>query len=140
MSQQNVELVEALVAGSGSMDKQEVLAALPELIAETCAPDIEWIEDPRRADSTVHRGHDGVRRSWERWLEQWEEWEGEVERLIDCGETVLVVAAERARGARSGARVNARIYMAFTIQDAKIVRYQEFYDEHAALKAVGLED
>jgi ketosteroid isomerase-like protein len=135
-----VEFIEALVTGAGGMDKQAVLAALPELIAQTCAPDIEWVEDPRRADGAVYRGHEGVRQSWERWLEQWDEWGFELERFIDCGDHVLVVARERGRGATSGASVSARNYMAFTIREGKIARYQEFYDEQEALKAVGLEE
>jgi ketosteroid isomerase-like protein len=138
MSQENVEFVEGLLAGAGATDKQTIIAALPELIAQTCAPDIEWIEDPRRADGVVYRGHEGVRQSWERWLEQWDEWEGEFERVIDRGDDVLVVARERGRGVSSGASVSARNYMVFTIREAKIARYREFYDEHEALRAVGL--
>jgi ketosteroid isomerase-like protein len=140
MSQQNVELVHGLLTGAAGMDKQAVIAALPEVIAQICTPDIEWVEDPRRADGTIHRGHDGVRRSWERWLEQWDEWEWELERLTDCGEDVLVVARESGRGASSGASVSARNHMVFTIRDGKIARYREFYDERAALEAVGLEE
>src|ERR1700704_1399943 len=67
MSQQNVNLVEGLLSGAAAMDKQALLDALPELIAQTCTPDIEWLEDPQRADGQVYRGHEGVRRSWERW-------------------------------------------------------------------------
>jgi ketosteroid isomerase-like protein len=140
VSQENVEFIEALVTAAGGTDKQAVLAVLPELIAQTCAPDIEWVEDPARADCTVYRGHAGVRDSWERWLEQWDEWDFEVERFIDCGDSVLVVAHERGRGATSGASVSARNYMAFTIREGKIARFQEFYDERSALKSVGLEE
>ena len=140
MSQENVEFVQALLIGTAGMYKQAVIAALPELIDQMCTADIEWVEDPRRADGAVYRGHDGVRRSWERWLEQWDDWGWELERVIDCGDDVLVVARETARGASSGASVSARNHMAFTIRDGKIARYQEFYDEHDALKAVGLEE
>src|SRR5437660_6122321 len=138
MSQENVEFVEGLLAGAGSMDKQALLAALPELIPQMCAPDIEWVEDPGRADGTIYRGHEGVRQSWERWLEQWDEWGGELERLIDCGDDVLAIVRERGRGATSGASVSTRNYLVFTIHEGKIARYQEFYDELAALRAVGV--
>jgi ketosteroid isomerase-like protein len=138
MSQENVDFIEALLAASAGMDKQALLAALPELIAQTFAPDIEWVEDPQRADGRVYRGHEAVRQSWERWLEQWEEYGFEAERLIDCGDDVLVVASERARGATSGAPVRARNYAVITVHEGKIARYREFYDEREALKAVGL--
>ncbi len=140
MSQENVEFVEGLVAGAGAIDKQALLAALPELIAQACDPDIEWVEDPQRADGQIHRGHEGVRQSWEQWLEIWDDYEAEFERFIDCGDDVLVVARERGRGKSSGASVSSRNYMVFTIRAGKIARYREFYDEDAALKAVGLDD
>lgn len=108
MSQQNVEFVKGLFAVGADMDKQAVLAALPELIAQTCDPEIEWVEDPQRADGQVYRGHEGVRESWERWLEQWEDYGMEAERFVDCGDDVLVVAREHGRGATSGASVSSR--------------------------------
>jgi ketosteroid isomerase-like protein len=132
-------MVEGLLAGAASMDKQTLLAALPELIAQTCTPDIEWAEHPQRADSRVYHGHDAVRQSWERWLEEWEHYGFEAECFVDCGENVLVVAREHGRGATSGASVSARNYAVLTIREGKIARYREFYDEPEALKAVGLE-
>jgi ketosteroid isomerase-like protein len=101
-----VEFVEGLFAGAGGMDKQAVLAALPELIAQVCDPDIEWVEDPERADSRIYHGHEGVQQSWERWLEQWDEYGAEAERFVDCGDDVLVVAREHGRGMTSGASVS----------------------------------
>jgi ketosteroid isomerase-like protein len=140
MSRENVEFVENLYAGAAGMDRQAMLASLPEIIAQTCDPEIEWIEDPQRADSQVHRGHDGVLRSWERWLQGFDEYSFELERILDCGEHVFVVASEQARGAASGAAVSSRNYMVMTFRQGKIARYQEFYDEPAARRAAGLEE
>jgi hypothetical protein len=58
---------ERAMAAGATMDKQALLAALPDLIAQTCDPEIEWVEDPQRADGRVYRGHEGLRESWERW-------------------------------------------------------------------------
>jgi hypothetical protein len=44
MSQENVEFMEALVTRVGGTDQQAALEALPELIAQTCAPDIDWVQ------------------------------------------------------------------------------------------------
>jgi ketosteroid isomerase-like protein len=74
------------------------------------------------------------------WLENWDEYQAEVERFIDCGDDVLVVARERGRGKISGASVTSRNYMVFTIRAGKIARFREFYDEQAALKAVRLSE
>ena len=138
MSRENVEFVKGIFAASGSMDKQALVAALPELIAATCDPEIEWVEDPERADGRVYRGHEGVRESWEQWLDHWQEWGAELERIVDCGDRVLVVAREQVRGVTSGATASAVNYMVLTFRAGKVLRYQEFYDEAAALEAVGL--
>jgi ketosteroid isomerase-like protein len=140
MSQENVEMVKGFLAAGAEMDKQTLLAALPEVIAQTCDPEIEWYEDPQRADARVYRGHAGVRESFERWLDQWVEYGTEAERFVDCGDDVLVVAREHGRGARSGATVSARIFVVVTFRDGKILRYREFYDEAAARDAAGLSE
>ena len=138
MSEENVELVKAFLEAGPKMDKAAVLAALPELIPQICDPDIEWVEDPQRADGRVYRGHEGVRESFVRWLEQWDQYAMTFESFVDCGDDVLVVAREHARGALSGATVSSAIFLVVTIRDGKILRYREFYDEQVAREAAGL--
>ena len=138
MSQENLEFLEGLFAGAKEMDKQALLDALPELIAQTCDPEIEWVEDPRRADRRVYRGHEGVRESWERWLENFDEWGFEVERMVDCDDKVLVYGREEGRGSLSGGTVSQRNFIVYTFRDGKVARYEEFYEERDALEAAGL--
>jgi ketosteroid isomerase-like protein len=140
MSQENVEFLEGLFAGAKEMDKRTLLDALPELIAQTCDPEIEWVEDPRRADRRVYRGHEGVRESFERWLENFEEYGFEIERIVDRGEKVLVYAREEGRASLSGGIVSQRIYAVYTFRDGKVARYEEFYEEQDALEAAGLRE
>jgi ketosteroid isomerase-like protein len=140
MSQENVAFVKGLFAAGSDMDKEALLSGLPELIAQTCDPEIEWYEDPQRADARVYRGHGGVLESFERWLDQWDEYGYEAERFVDCGDEVLAVAREHGRGARSGATVSSRIFIVVTFREGKILRYREFYDEAAALEAAGLSE
>jgi len=140
MSQENVEFLEGLFAGAEQMDKQALLDALPELIPQMCDPDIEWVEDPRRADRRVYRGHDGVRESFEHWLENFEEYGFELERMVDCGDKVLVYAREEGRGTLSAGTISQRIYSVYAFRDGKIARYQEFYEERDALEAAGLSE
>jgi len=140
VSQENVEFVESLLAGVADLDRQALLAPLPELIAQVADPDIEWVEEPQNVDGRVYRGHDGVQESIERWLDQWDEFGYEAERFVDCGDDVLVVGQERGRGMTSGASVTSRHYSVWTIRAGKIARYREFYDEQTALKAVGLQE
>jgi uncharacterized protein len=140
MSQENMEFLEGLFAGAAAVGegKQAILDALPDLIPQMCDPDIEWEEDPRRADRRTYRGHEGVRESFERWLENFDEYEFEVERIVDCGDKVLVYGREEGRGSLSGASISQRIYTVFTFRDGKIARYQEFYEESDARDAAGV--
>jgi ketosteroid isomerase-like protein len=140
MSQENVEFVKGLISGIPDMDQAALLAALPELIEQACDPEIEWIEDPQRADARTYRGHEGVIASWTQWLEGFDEYGAELEEVRDCGDSVLVTMREEGRGRASGATVSGRNYMVMTFREGKILRYQEFYDEAAALEAAGLSE
>jgi ketosteroid isomerase-like protein len=140
MSQENVDFVKGIYAVSADSDKQQLLDALPELSRQTCHPEIEWVEDPQRADARTYRGHDGVLESWKQWFEQFDEYDFELQEVVDCGDRVLAVAREHARGATSGAPVSGTLYQVITMTDGKVLRYQEFYDEQMARKAARLSE
>ena len=92
---------------------------------------------PQRADGRTYRGHAGVRESFERWLEGFDQFSFEVEDVVDYGDNVLVISNEQARGAASGAAISSRIYAVMTLRDGKLLRYREFYDEDAARRVAG---
>jgi ketosteroid isomerase-like protein len=138
MSEENVEFVRGFFVAGETMNKQQLLDSLPELIPQTCDPEIEWHEHPDRADAQVYRGHDGVLRSFQQWLEGFDEYGVTVDDVVDCGDDVFVAAHERGRGAASGATADAAIFVVITMRDGKILRYREFYDERRAREAAGL--
>ena len=133
MSQENVE-----IAGRWyevAISKTELLAAMPRTMS-FCHPDVEWSAPE---DGTTYRGRDGVRQRLEEWLESFDDYRYEVQRIIDCGgDEVLVEATEMGRGATSGANVRSTNYELLTIRDGMIVRIREYYDEANALEAAGL--
>ncbi len=136
MSKENVDFLRNLFAASESLDKDAIVAMLPEMIPQMCDPEIEWIEDPKRADGRTYRGHDGVRESWARWVEDFETYEFKTESITDHGDRAAVTGVEHGRGKVSGAEVSSRLYMVVTFRDGKILRYEEFYDEQDALAAL----
>jgi ketosteroid isomerase-like protein len=140
MSEQNVEFVTGLYGAAETLDKRELLEALPALIEQACDPEIEWFEDPQRADSRVYRGLEGVLQSFTQWLEGFDEYGLVVEEAIDCGADVFVVAREQGVGRASGAPVSSTIYQVLTFRNGKILRFREFYDRSAALQAAGLSE
>jgi ketosteroid isomerase-like protein len=133
MSQENVELVARFYEPAAS--KAALLSAMPRTM-EFCHPEVEWTS---REDGLTYRGREGVREALERWLESFEEYRYEVQRIIDCGgEDVLVVGLEVARGAMSGAEVRSVNHELLTVRDGMIVRFREFFDESDALEAAGV--
>jgi ketosteroid isomerase-like protein len=135
MSQENVELAARWYEVATS--KAELLAAMPRTMA-FCHPEVEWTVPE---DGTTYHGREGVRRRLEEWLESFEDYRYEVQRIVDCGgDQVLVVANEVARGAVSGADVRSTNYELLTIRGGMIVRIREYYDEGDALDAAGLQE
>jgi ketosteroid isomerase-like protein len=105
---------------------------------DLCHPEIEWIAPE---DGATHRGREGVRQRLEEWLESFDDYRWEVQRMTDCGGgEVLVEATEVGRAAKSGAEVRTTQYDLLMIGDGMIVRIREFYDESAALAAAGLSE
>jgi ketosteroid isomerase-like protein len=103
-----------------------------------CHPEVEWTVPE---DGTTYRGREGVRQRLEDWLESFDEYRYEVQRITDFGGCeVLVEAAEVGRGAMSGAEVRSTNYELLTIRNGMIVRIREFYDEGDALEAGGLSE
>jgi ketosteroid isomerase-like protein len=135
MSQENVELVARFYEPATS--KAEMLTAMPKIMA-FCHPEIEWTP---REDESNYRGREGVRAALEQWLESFDEYRFEVQRIVDCGgDDVLVVGVEVGRGAMSGAEVRSVNHELLTIRDGMIVRYREFWDKSEALEAAGLRE
>ena len=137
MSRENVELIRRLYRLGDSMNLDDLLAVLPELIPEFADPAIEWIESTNRIDRRIYHGYEGVREAMEHWLEQFDEYSYELQEIVDCGDDVLVVAREEGRGGTSGATVSAESYQLFTIRDGKVVRFRGFPDRDSALEAAG---
>jgi len=135
MSSENVELIKGIFSGFDGADSDAIREMLPAVIAEICDPEIEFVETPERVDAQTFHGHEGVLEAWNRWIDQWDEYDAEAESFEDHGDDVFVVAREQGRG-RSGATAEARLYLIFTIRDGKVLRYREFYDEDAARAAL----
>ena len=94
MSQENVEIAARWYEVAGS--KKQLLAAMPRTMA-FCHPEVEWSAPE---DGTTYRGREGVRQRLEEWLESFDDYRYEVQRIIDCGgDEVLVEGTEVGRGA-----------------------------------------
>ncbi len=132
MSEENVEI---LRRGYAAWLEGGVDAIIPLL-----DPEIRWSQDPKFPGAKTFVGHKGVR-EWDAWLdESFEERRVEVERLIDCGESVLALLVVHTRGRGSGAEIETPMAHLWTMRHRKGVRVQFYLDPAEALEATGLSE
>ena len=140
MSRENVEFVKSLYAAGETMDKEQLLAALPTLIEQVCDPDIEW-QDIAAIDTAAVKGREAVRAFFETATAPWEEIRREPEEIIELGgDHVLVLSHTTGRGKGSGIVVDARAADLCTIRGGRLVRWVAYPDRAEALEAAGLSE
>jgi ketosteroid isomerase-like protein len=83
-----------------------------------------------------YRGHAGVRRFWDAFRDPWETITLEADRIRELDERrVLTRSHFRARGRASGVTTEIVLHTVWTLEDGKLVRFESFTDEQAALEA-----
>jgi ketosteroid isomerase-like protein len=99
--------------------------------------DVEW-DGTNLPDGKVSRGLDAVVNHARSWAEIWEDWEVELEDVIDAGED-RVIAFFRERGhSKTGLDMNERHSDLYVVRDGKIVYRKGFSDADQALVEAGL--
>jgi ketosteroid isomerase-like protein len=100
-------------------------------------PDIVW--RPIQAWPGIqaeYRGHAGVRRFWNAFRDPWETIIMQADEIRELDDrTVLTRSHFRGRGRASGVTTEAVLYTVWTLEDGKLVRFEGFTDEQAALRA-----
>lgn len=66
---------------------------------------------------------------------QWENFDFEVERLIDAGEAIVVFLLEKGRSGRGEAELVNETAMAFKVNEGKLVEARGFLDREEAIEA-----
>jgi ketosteroid isomerase-like protein len=110
-----------------------------EVVFDSFDPEIEFREDPRFPEAGVFTGTEAVRRYFNQFIENFDEFAFEAEDFIDLGDDrVLILFRFRTRGKGSGAKVEARPGWIYTVRDGKAVRIEAYFDQGEALEAAGL--
>jgi ketosteroid isomerase-like protein len=127
MSAQNVQVLRDGYAAFARQDVAAVLAAFDE--------SIEWHTPDSLPFGGTHRGHEGVGAFFGALAEHWQELSVEPEEFIDGGDTIVVLARNRATGA--GGSVDATVVHVWRMRDGKAVSFTEFMDTARTLRALG---
>jgi ketosteroid isomerase-like protein len=139
MSQQNVEVVRRIYevfAGDWT-----AAVSLDASLPEWADPDIRIDMTRRVINPASYDGYAGVGRLLEEVREAWDEWSTQAERLIDAGDSVVVIETQRGRGARSGVDVGgARWASIWELRDGRVTAFSGYYSIEDALEEVGLRE
>jgi ketosteroid isomerase-like protein len=138
VSEENVELVRRAIEAFNRRGVESLISGgfySPEIVFDLSSAGIPG--------AGVYHGLDEVRAFFE---EDWfgafpfEEWEIDVEELIDNGDQVIVMTRQRGRGASSGVAAELELANIFTLHGAEIVRLEVYRDRERALEVAGLEE
>jgi ketosteroid isomerase-like protein len=131
MSQENVELVAASL--------REFRATLRATGA--AAPDFVWDVSALEGwpDASQYFGPEGFNEFIAKWTEAYDEFEQNVEEVIDAGDQdVVSILSQRARPRGSGSWVHLRFAVIWTVREGKLTRGRVFRTAEEALAAAGL--
>ena len=106
------------------------------------ASDFEF-EVPRQLASLGESGVRGrqARAEWQRrWIEEWGEFQFELDEMIDTGERLVITGRIHGAGRSSGANVDSDWGIVFTLGSGLATREQVFLDRSQALEAAGLSE
>jgi ketosteroid isomerase-like protein len=123
MSQENVELVQRIYEAWGREESAR------DFIAE----DIEYVNPSYAVESGTRRG----RASFRVVRETYGDFKVRVERYVDAGEEVVVLAQYKGSGGGSGVPVSGEHGYVWTVRDGQAVRFQWFQSHREALDAAG---
>jgi len=121
MSQENVELVRGIYEAWGREESAR------DFIAE----DIEYINPAYAVEPGTRRG----RQSFRVVRETYGDFQIRVERYVDAGEEVVVLAHYKGSGQGSGVPVSGEHGYVWTVQDGQAVRFRWFQSHREALEA-----
>jgi ketosteroid isomerase-like protein len=134
MSQEHVEIVRAMWA---SFSRLAEGGEIRSYVLGYYEPNCEY--RPVEEKDAI-RGHEALIEYFERWLDAWSSFRGEVEEIIDGGELVLAEISLSGRGRTSGIEVPMRFFHVYEMHEGRILRMRESMDRDSALEAAGLSE
>jgi ketosteroid isomerase-like protein len=131
MSQENVELVLAVVEAFNSGEVARIIAVTDDQLEIVVPPGLS-------AEPDTYRGPEGVRRYMQAFQEVMSDVHFRAERVWHGGEAVVVDVRVTARGKQTGIPVEQRAAQVWTLRDGKALRIRAYASLAEALESVGL--
>jgi ketosteroid isomerase-like protein len=133
MSQENVEIVRALMAAFNRGDWDTALSyAAPDVTYDVSRDLHEW--------RGIYEGREGVRHAWEQFHEPWESLRIVIDEFVQVGEDTVVTHATGYLRGRDGIEVTARQSGVWTLRDGAVGAFASYNESEEALEAAGLRE
>lgn len=120
--------VEALERGYAALNRGDLSVVLDLLDL-----DIEWHEPGPSPEAGTHRGRDTFERFLRGWLESFEGFRVEPERVVRRGDQLVAVVRQTGAGWSSGVQVETRLAHVWTVANGKAIRWEATTEPEAVL-------
>jgi ketosteroid isomerase-like protein len=103
-------------------------------------PDVIY-EDSTLPDHAgeAYRGHEGVSRAAQRWVEPSEWLLVELEQIVGAGDRLVSIHRLRSKARHTGIEFETPLAYLWTFRDGKVVHFRSFLDPEEAIEAAGLQ-
>ena len=89
----------------------------------------------------TYRGHEGVIRATERWIEPYEDLAIELERIVGTGDRLVSIHRFRARARHTGIEfVDLPVAYLWEFRDGKVIHFRSYRSAEETLEAAGLSE
>jgi ketosteroid isomerase-like protein len=102
-------------------------------------PDFEFVSPPEAMEPGIRRGREGWRRVVETLEDSYESRHVDVERIIEDGDRVILLAMFHVRGRGSGMELGDEAGYVFTLRDGQGVRMEWYIGHERTLRATGID-
>jgi ketosteroid isomerase-like protein len=140
MSQENVENLQAFLDTIQDIRAFVDAAKRGDADLSLLDPDVVY-EDANLPDhiGEAYRGHEGVLRAGERWVEASSE-TIELERIVGSGDRLVSIHRSRSTARHTGIEFEEPLAYTWTFRDGKIIHFRSYRDAAEALEAAGLSE
>jgi ketosteroid isomerase-like protein len=88
----------------------------------------------------TYRGHEGVSRATARWVEPYETFSIELERIVGADDRLVSIHRVRARARHTGIDAEGLVAYVWTFRGGRVIRFESFREPDEALEAAGLSE
>jgi ketosteroid isomerase-like protein len=102
-------------------------------------PEVIWYAPPEWLEERVYRGHDGIRELASYWVDNFDEYRLDLERVIDLNaDRALALVYQRGRIKGGGTELEQPVGYVAEFREGKLIRMDVYFSWEAALEAAGL--